>query len=208
MSMVREVANYGAGMRRISAFIVVLSLGVSTAVIPQARAWADEPDELPNAMPVKDAIAKLGSRTDGVARAHGRSEADWKSQEKDATAWIDRKGALFFKDPVADKASTAAAATVGAAAPFPYAQTFLLHSNPTSTRKLFLDFDGYTATGTSWSSSSLVATAYSSDADLTTFTPTEQDVVQAAGVGGLRAVRHRRHHAGPGCSRNHQVGHH
>lgn len=33
---------------------------------------------------------------------------------------------------------------------FPLAQTFLLHSRPTATRKIYLDFDGHTTSGTGW----------------------------------------------------------
>ena len=35
----------------------------------------------------------------------------------------------------------------------PLPDTFLLHSNPTASKTIFLDFDGFTATGTWWNSS-------------------------------------------------------
>lgn len=41
-------------------------------------------------------------------------------------------------------------ATFIAPAPQPLANTFVLHSRPTATRKLYLDFDGHTLTGTTW----------------------------------------------------------
>ncbi len=167
-------------MRRISTLFMVLAIGALGVMSPQGRAYADEPDELPGALPVKDALAKLGKRAEEVAHAHGGTEAEWKAQINDKSVWIDRKGALFYKDPAPEKASLAAPAAVAATSAYPYAQTFLLHSNPTSTRKLYLDFDGHVATGTSWSSSTLTGTAFSIDADLTTFSNTEQDVIQQA----------------------------
>ncbi|MEK6260822.1 MAG: hypothetical protein AABP62_19660 [Planctomycetota bacterium] len=39
-----------------------------------------------------------------------------------------------------------------AAPPFPLAQTFFLHSRPTATKVIFLDFDGHVTTGTPWNS--------------------------------------------------------
>jgi hypothetical protein len=37
---------------------------------------------------------------------------------------------------------------------------FTLHSRPASTKKIFLDFDGHTATATAWSSGSIVTPPY------------------------------------------------
>ncbi|MEJ1935975.1 hypothetical protein WDZ92_37760, partial [Nostoc sp. NIES-2111] len=46
-----------------------------------------------------------------------------------------------------------------------YGETFSLHSNPTSTLKIYLDFDGHTTTGTAWntSQSSFYSPAFSLD---------------------------------------------
>lgn len=46
-----------------------------------------------------------------------------------------------------------------------YGQTFSLHSNPTSTLKIYLDFDGHTTAGTAWntSQSSFYSSAFSLD---------------------------------------------
>jgi len=57
-----------------------------------------------------------------------------------------------------------------------YGDTFKLHSNPSSTFKVYLDFDGHTTTGTQWNSywgvSSFYSPAYSLDAS-EAFTATE-----------------------------------
>ncbi len=51
--------------------------------------------------------------------------------------------------------------------PFPDSDTFLLHSRPSATKVVYLDFDGHTTTGTPWNSSlgvtSIVTPAYTLD---------------------------------------------
>ncbi len=49
-----------------------------------------------------------------------------------------------------------------AAAPYPHGETFLLHSNPTATKVIYLDFDGHVTSGKSWNSS------YNGGDDITT----------------------------------------
>lgn len=65
---------------------------------------------------------------------------------------------------------------------YPTAQTFLLHSRPAATRKIYLDFNGHTTTGTiwntSWSRASVTTPAFSLDADTSTFTDPEHAAIQ------------------------------
>ena len=54
----------------------------------------------------------------------------------------------------------------------------LLHSNPTATKKIFLDFDGHVVSGTGWDQNynggnPIHAPAYSIDADIFNFTQSE-----------------------------------
>ena len=61
-----------------------------------------------------------------------------------------------------------------------YGSTFKLHSNPTSTYKIYLDFDGHTTTGTSWNGSwgqSFYSSAFSLDGS-EAFTATELSAIQ------------------------------
>ena len=96
-------------------------------------------------------------------------------------------------------------------APYPLAQTFALHSNPTALRRIYLDFDGHTTTGTQWNYSTdrpvIVTPVYSfegddsfSDAELTRiqrvwqrvsedFAPFQVDVTTQ--YPGLEALRKR-----------------
>lgn len=55
----------------------------------------------------------------------------------------------------------------------PAATAFLLHSRPSATKKIYLDFDGHTTTGTPWSSSPIVTTAFDMDSAPTTFSAAE-----------------------------------
>ena len=66
----------------------------------------------------------------------------------DPTAWVDTAGTVFFKD-----ASATAPADDPVSAQAPLDQTFLLHSKPGSTKTIYLDFDGGTASGTAWHAS-------------------------------------------------------
>lgn len=54
---------------------------------------------------------------------------------------------------------------------------FALHSNPTATKKIFLDFDGHVVSGTIWNSrnggNDIHAPAFSTDTDITTFSASE-----------------------------------
>ena len=70
------------------------------------------------------------------------------------------------------------------AAPFPYADTFRLHSRPGSLRTVYLDFDGETIAGTAWNGSfgapldPFFAEPFSIDGS-PAFSTAEQDVVQS-----------------------------
>ena len=63
---------------------------------------------------------------------------------------------------------------------YPLAETFLLHSRPTATRKIYLDFDGHVTTGTPWNggrSATLTTPPFSRDAN-PEFNDAERAIVQ------------------------------
>lgn len=63
---------------------------------------------------------------------------------------------------------------------YPLADTFLLHSRPTATRKIYLDFDGHVTTGTPWNggrSATLTTPPFSRDAS-PDFNDAEKAVIQ------------------------------
>lgn len=102
----------------------------------------------------EEAIQKLAAKMDGVANHYGMtSEKLAKRFRKDKDLWVDRQGRLFFADshtpdtaeaPAIQESSTVQEALV------PVEQTFLLHSRPGATKKIYLDFNGHTTSGTSW----------------------------------------------------------
>ena len=65
---------------------------------------------------------------------------------------------------------------------YPTSETFLLHSRPTATRKIYLDFKGHTTTGTSWntafSKASFTTPPFSLDANTAAFSAAEHAAIQ------------------------------
>jgi hypothetical protein len=180
--------------RRLVVPLLALLMGGATLLSSPNVAGAQAPEKgnlvapskvLPRPMKVAAALRYLGAEANQVAASRGLTLGRWREVATDSTAWIDRTGALFHIDPVPNKSGKSQKAkTRGATAepaPFPYAETFLLHSNPTATRKIFLDFNGHAISGTAWGSgAALTAPAYSLDADANTFSNAELDAIQDA----------------------------
>jgi len=65
---------------------------------------------------------------------------------------------------------------------YPTTSTFKLHSRPSATRKIYLDFTGHTTTGTSWNTywgkTSFTTPPFSLDADTANFSDTEHAAIQ------------------------------
>ena len=127
------------------------------------------------------AIQALAGKLPEVAAWYGISTQEFaKIMREDSNAWLDKKGRLLYIDEFPEPAQEEEGAVVEEG-PFPYSETFLLHSRPGSSRVIFLDFDGHTVSGTAWNSSygdPIVSPAYSMDSDRTTFTNTEKDRIQ------------------------------
>jgi hypothetical protein len=104
---------------------------------------------------------------------------------------IDRWGNVVHLDPVPDSWLTtspadtfsAQAAASPASGPFPLADTFFLHSYPSATKTIYLDFDGHVTSGTNWNTSynggsTFVTPAFSLDGD-SKFSDLELERIQA-----------------------------
>jgi len=69
-------------------------------------------------------------------------------------------------------------------APYPLADTFLLHSNPGASKVIYLDFDGHITTGTPWNASTgvdpIVTPAYDRDGNPNVFSDAELREIQLA----------------------------
>ncbi|HZJ14572.1 MAG TPA: PKD domain-containing protein [Chthoniobacteraceae bacterium] len=92
----------------------------------------------------------------------------------------DRKGHLHYFCEALPAAGDTPPPAFG---PYPYAQTFSLHSRPTATRVIYLDFTGHTTSGTVWNSSfaggaSVVTPPYDTDGNPSAFSTAEMDSIQ------------------------------
>ncbi len=89
----------------------------------------------------------------------------------DATLWVNRDLRLFYVEPPLPDLGDAgsASAPLAESAPFPLADTFVLHSNTGALRTIYLDFTGHVVSGTQWNDSAtgdpFTATAFSIDDD-------------------------------------------
>lgn len=140
----------------------------------------------------QDAVTRLGSRLSEVAAHYGKSAADFAKQlREDKSTRLDKHGRLFHMEEPAgppppgyyDEALvTAPGTTAQVGAVYGLDQTFVLHSRPNSKRKIYLDFDGHTVTGTAWNSAYGAATInsapYDTDGVPGTFSTAELTVIQ------------------------------
>lgn len=135
----------------------------------------------------QQAVARLGNRLNRVAAKHGKTAPELRRLLlQDRTLHVDGNDKLLYIETTADAAQVAAAENsfvASPAGPFPYSQTFKLHSRPGSNRVIYLDFNGHTISQTSvWSSymSAIggVAAPFNMDGDPTSFNTIEQDVIQ------------------------------
>lgn len=146
------------------------------------------------------ALAAIGDRLPAVAAHYRRDPEELRAmllREKDLR--LDRQGRLFYqcawghehdlaaegslpfdpKDPANPPVATAAETP----AAIPLADTFLLHSRPGATKKIFLDFDGHLLSGTAWNDTrngggAIAAPAWSLDGNAADFNDSERLVIQ------------------------------
>jgi PKD repeat protein len=128
-------------------------------------------------------VGELGDRLPDVAQWYGLSPQGLRELcDREPRLLMDEAAQLLYscEAPAASTAGrlrrvtplqTGAATGSGAVAlgPFPDSQTFLLHSRAGSTRKIYLDFNGHTTSGTSWNSGATFTTPpYDSDGAVNT----------------------------------------
>ena len=126
------------------------------------------------------AVGKLGGRLPEVAAYYGKSASEFAKQLRtDRSAWIDKDGRLvFIEQGLTSSGSDLAVSNVI----YPVEQTFVLHSRPGSKRKIYLDFNGHTTTGSAWNTSygidPIVSPAFDLDGVPGTFSANEIAVIQ------------------------------
>ena len=99
--------------------------------------------------------------------------------------WLDTCGKAFYVEEAHHHGpAEAGGATIGLdTVLFPLEETFSLHSNPGSTKTIYLDFDGHTLTGTAWNTSpydapSVQLPGYSFEGSASTFSDAERTAIQ------------------------------
>lgn len=152
-----------------------------------ANTFAQEILEYPeNLVRKEEAISKLGNRLPAVARKHGKSAEELRRLlREDETLFLDQTDRLLYIDPARENLDEyiTASTDVPQAAPFPYSQTFALHSRPGSNRVIYLDFNGHLTSGTVWNTNftggqAINSLPFSLDGDPNSFNQQEQDVIQ------------------------------
>ncbi len=129
-------------------------------------------------------IGLLGKQINALAAHHNLAPAELSSViERDASLKANKDGVLYYVCPpmsASQAALAAATATPAKGPPFPTSQTFKLHSNPTSTKVIYLDFKGHTTTGTQWNTSfgKVVTPIYDTDGNPGSFSETEHTNMQ------------------------------
>lgn len=128
------------------------------------------------------AIERLGDDIGRAARLNSMTVTELERLLlDDRTAWVHPTGRIYYVDPAPD----GIVPRTPERAPYPYDQTFQLHSRPGASRTIYIDFDGQTVSGTAWNTIaqfSLPASthpAFSLDGDSATFSNAERDVIQS-----------------------------
>jgi hypothetical protein len=165
--------------------------GTTTSTEFSSTAPADRPAPvLSRKMHGRSAVDALGSRLPAVAARNDLSASRLKKiMVEDPTAWLSEEGKLFYREqmPGLEDASSEQATGSGSGSTttmaFPTSQTFTLHSRPSATRQIFLDFNGAEIAGTGWNtgSSPLPAatyTGYDSDGNVTAYSAAEHAWMQ------------------------------
>jgi hypothetical protein len=99
----------------------------------------------------QEAIDFLGDRLPAAAATlHQTPSALRSTLRKDPTLKVDASGSLLFvdQDPLESGQTTITDSVT--TPPYATSQTFVLHSRPSATRKIYLDFNGHTTSGTKW----------------------------------------------------------
>lgn len=127
-----------------------------------------------------NAVTSLGARLPEVAAYYRKSPSEFAKQLRtDRSAWIDKNGRLvYIEHGLTSSGSDLAVSNVI----YPVEQTFVLHSRPGSKRKIYLDFNGHTTTGSAWNTSygidPIVSPAFDLDGLPGTFSSNEIAVIQ------------------------------
>src|SRR5437762_1871548 len=131
-----------------------LAFGNTVEAQTSARPTSFPSINLPHQISGEEAIAALGDKLPDVAAFYRKSPEGLRNLlRRDKSLHLDQQGRLYYVCPLDGTTAFAepeANSAVGPSALAPLDQTFLLHSRRGATKTIFLDFDGYTITGTAW----------------------------------------------------------
>ena len=128
---------------------------------------------MPKSRKGQDALDHIN--VDDVASKHGLDSEKLKHiLLHDETSNIDENNRLLYSEPKADTSKMAVSRDMPIAQTIDSTQAFNLHSNLGASKTIYLNFVGYTATGTAWSPSTpLVANPFDTDGNPSTFSAAE-----------------------------------
>lgn len=143
----------------------------------------------PKLRPGAQMPALFGQAFRALAARYGRSEGSLKAVlARDRDLWVDDQARLVYLcetagAPVGRGDGVTASGDSFGAPPYPPESTFQLHSRPGSTRKIYLDFDGHTTTGTWWNedfsgNGSIVSAPFDTDGSPSSFSAAELEAIQ------------------------------
>lgn len=130
----------------------------------------------------------MGDRLPEVASRYRLSGTQLAGRlRQDPSMFLDRSLNVGYVEPAAPASASAAApvaSPVAGPAPTTAAEVFALSSRPSATRKLLLDFDGHTTSGTSWNSSftagaSIVSAPFDTDGNSANWSSAEISAMYA-----------------------------
>ncbi len=173
--------------RSILAILITVTLffftSITIAATDNNAAWQSIKQTSPQgAKRGPKAIQDFKDKLPGIAASYRKSPAQLeKLLLTDKDLWISSSDKLFYACTALAKNAPSYndAPPVAVNAIFPYSQTFLLHSNPSATRVIYLDFDGHVTNDPDWNSGITInSQSYNSEGISSTFSNAEQDEIQ------------------------------
>src|SRR5258706_1658159 len=138
--------------------------------------------QLPAKMRGEEAIAAVGAKMEALAAFYKTTVAELKARiRNDRDLWLDRNGRLFYVCNWGQPPSNAPTNSLPSHEPriiniLPE-DTFRLHSRPGASKVIYLDFNGFDASGTAWGADA-IGRPFDLDGDPTTFSSSERTAIQ------------------------------
>jgi hypothetical protein len=166
--------------------VVVAIVGFAQAQTPAPQRPPFPAIQLSRHLSGEEAIAALGDKLPALAAYYHRDPTELKKQlRQDNSLRLDRQGRLYhvchWPMPAGEAIQTLTDLSTNGLVSLD--QTFLLHSRPGATKTIYLDFNGFTISGTAWNTShnggaDIIAPPWDTDGDPVTFGSAERTAIQ------------------------------